>query len=168
MRRLWAPWRRAYVEAAAPGGAGGGGGEACFLCDHPAAGRDAELGIVHRWQHWYVLLNAYPYTNGHLMLVLGRHHEGFVGLNAPECSEMPAALQRCEAALRLAYQPQGMNLGVNLGRVAGAGAVGHLHIHLVPRWNGDTNFMTAIGETRVLPESLESSYARLQDAFRRT
>lgn len=166
MRRLWAPWRRTYVESAVPGG-GAGGSESCFLCDHPRAGRDSELGIVHRWERWYALLNAYPYTNGHLMLVLGRHHEGFVGLDASEGLELPAALQRCEAALRLAYEPQGMNLGVNVGRVAGAGAVGHLHIHFVPRWNGDTNFMTTVGETRVLPESLGSSFERLRDAFGR-
>jgi ATP adenylyltransferase len=99
------------------------------------------------------------------MLVLDRHHEGFVGLAPDEQAEFAAALARCEAAVRGAYGPEGLNVGVNMGRPAGAGAVGHLHVHLVPRWNGDTNFMTAAAETRVLPESLESSAARLRAAF---
>jgi ATP adenylyltransferase len=162
MHRLWAPWRLEYVET---------GGKAepqgCFLCEFPVAGRDVEHGILWRWAHWYALLNAYPYTNGHTMLVLHRHHDGFVGLESAEAAELAPALGHCEAAVRQAYGPHGLNFGVNLGRVAGAGAVGHLHIHLVPRWNGDTNFMTAVAETRVLPESLESSYARLHAAFER-
>jgi ATP adenylyltransferase len=161
MLRLWAPWRLAYVESAADAG----GKSSCFLCDFPAAERDAEYGIVWRGQRWYAILNAYPYTNGHLMLVLNRHHEGFIGLEADEAAEMAAALGRCEAAVREAYAPHGLNLGVNVGRVAGAGAVGHLHIHLVPRWNGDTNFMATTADTRVLPESLASSYTRLAAAF---
>jgi len=161
MLRLWAPWRHAYVTAAADAG----GTTSCFLCDFPAAGKDAEHGIVWRWQRWYAILNAYPYTNGHLMLVLGRHHEGFVGLDAAEAAELAPALGLCEAAVRAAYAPHGMNLGVNVGRVAGAGAVGHLHVHLVPRWNGDTNFMSTTAETRVLPESLASSFTRLTAAF---
>ena len=165
MDRIWAPWRRAYVEAAGGEAAGGSGG--CFLCEFPAENRDAERGIVWRWQQWYALLNAYPYSNGHLMLVLARHHEGFQGLSAQEGAELAPALELCEAAVREAYEPQGLNLGVNMGRVAGAGAVGHLHVHLVPRWNGDTNFMTSIGGTRVLPESLASSYERLRAAFRK-
>ncbi len=160
MDRLWAPWRRAYVE-----GAGGEAGGGCFLCEFPAQNRDAERGIVWRWKHWYAIQNAYPYSNRHLMLVLPRHHEGFQNLSAAEGAELAPALAHCEAAVRAAYEPQGLNLGVNMGRVAGAGAVGHLHIHVVPRWSGDTNFMAAIGETRVLPESLSSSYARLRAAF---
>jgi len=160
MHRLWAPWRRAYVE-----GAAGGAAPACFLCDYAVEGSDAERGIVWRWPSWYAVLNAYPYSNGHLMLVLTRHHEGFVGLSADEASTMAPALSRCEAVLRHAYAPQGLNIGVNVGRAAGAGAVGHLHVHFVPRWNGDTNFMSTIGETRVLPEGLADSYARLRAGF---
>lgn len=160
MHRLWAPWRTAYVESA-----GAGEPPGCFLCEFPAADRDVEHGILWRGRRWYALLNAYPYTNGHLMLVLGRHHEGFAGLDAEEASELAPALARCEAALRQAYAPHGLNLGVNLGRAAGAGVVGHLHVHLVPRWNGDTNFMGTVAETRVLPESLENSAARLRAAF---
>jgi ATP adenylyltransferase len=162
MHRLWAPWRRAYVEAAA------GGSAACFLCDYAVEGRDAERGIAWRWPSWYAVLNAYPYSNGHLMLVLTRHHEGFVGLTADEGVALAPALARCEAVLRDAYAPDGLNIGVNVGRAAGAGAVGHLHVHLVPRWNGDTNFMSSIGETRVLPEGLADSYARLRAGFERS
>lgn len=159
MSRMWAPWRRAYVESAAGAPAG------CFLCDFPRAGDDAGHGIVWRSAHWYAILNAYPYSSGHLMLVLDRHAEGFLHLEPEEQGELAPALRRCEAALRRAYEPHGVNVGVNVGRAAGAGALGHLHIHFVPRWNGDTNFMSAVAETRVLPESLESSAARLQQAF---
>jgi ATP adenylyltransferase len=168
MKRLWAPWRATYVESAATGDS-----SACFLCDYwngagsMAETGDAGRGIVRRWRHWYAVLNAYPYTNGHLMLVLARHHEGFAGLSADEGAELAPCLQQCETALRDAYAPHGLNLGVNMGRAGGAGVVGHLHVHLVPRWNGDTNFMTAVGETRVLPESLEHSQARLAAAFAR-
>ena len=127
MHRLWAPWRRAYVE-----GAAGDASAApdCFLCAFPAENRDQERGIVWRGERWYALLNAYPYSNGHLMLVLGRHHEGFAGLDLEESRELAPALGRCEAAVRAAYAPHGLNVGVNMGRVAGAGAVGHLHVHL--------------------------------------
>ena len=163
MHRLWAPWRRAYVEAAA-----GGSAPVCFLCDYAAEGHDSERGILWRWPSWYAVLNAYPYSNGHLMLVLTRHHEGFVGLSANEGVALAPALAHCEAVLRGAYAPDGLNIGVNVGRAAGAGAVGHLHVHLVPRWNGDTNFMSTIGETRVLPEGLADTYARLRAGFERT
>lgn len=161
MDRMWAPWRRAYVESAA------GGTPACFLCEYAQQGDDAARGIVWRWPHWYAVLNAYPYSNGHVMLALNRHHEGFVELSVDEGGTLAAALARCETALRDAYAPHGMNIGVNVGRVAGAGAVGHLHVHLVPRWSGDTNFMSTIATTRVLPESLADSYARLHAAFAR-
>ena len=162
MDRLWAPWRHAYVS-----GVSETASASCFLCDLATPGEDAARGILWRWGHWYAVLNAYPYTNGHLMVVLGRHHESFVGLTSEEGAELPLALQRCEAALRAAYSPHGLNVGVNLGRAAGAGAVGHLHIHVLPRWHGDTNFMTTIGEARVLPESLASCRARLHDALAR-
>ena len=160
MHRLWAPWRCTYVEGVAGSVASG-----CFLCEFPQAGDDRAHGIVWRWTRWYAMLNAYPYTNGHLMLVLGRHAEGFVELDPDEGSEMAPALQQCEAALRAAYAPQGLNIGINMGRAAGAGAAGHLHVHLVPRWNGDTNFMSTVAETRVLPEGLDRSFTRLREAF---
>ena len=115
MRKLWAPWRNAYVSGVGDGGGG------CFLCEFPAAGDDAKHGILWRGRRWYALLNAYPYTNGHLMLVLGRHHEGFDGLDPEEAAELAPALARCEAAMRTAYAPHGINVGVNLGRAAGSG-----------------------------------------------
>ena len=161
MDRLWAPWRSRYVEAAAADASG------CFLCAYAAAGEDAERHVLRRWRHWYAVLNAFPYTNGHLMLVLARHHDGFAGLRSEEGAELAAALGACEAALRDAYRPHGLNWGVNAGRAAGAGVTGHLHIHVLPRWEGDTNFMTAVGETRVLPESLDASRERLRAAFAR-
>jgi ATP adenylyltransferase len=160
MRRWFAPWRSQYVEAA-----GRGETEGCFLCDYAVGEGGAAQFVVHRWAGWFATLNAYPYTNGHLMLALVRHHEGFAGLLREEAEELPEALAACETALRQAYQPHGINVGVNMGRAAGAGAAGHLHVHLLPRWHGDTNFMTAVAETRVLPESLEQSHARLQRAF---
>ena len=163
MDRLWAPWRALYVEAAATGDAG----SSCFLCAYAAGGTEADRHVLHRWRHWYAVLNAFPYTNGHLMLALARHHEGFSGLEPEEGAELAAALGACEAAVRETYRPHGLNVGVNMGRAAGAGAVGHLHVHLLPRWEGDTNFMTAVGETRVLPEGLDASAARLRAAFAR-
>lgn len=163
MNRLWAPWRSSYVE-----GVAGNTEAGCFLCNYWGdASSDASRHVLWRWKHWYAVLNAYPYTNGHLMLALGRHHEGFVGLHPEECAEIAPGLEMCEASIREVYKPDGMNIGVNIGRAAGAGAVGHLHIHLLPRWNGDTNFMTAVGETRVLPEDLDHSWQRLRDAMQR-
>ncbi len=162
MRRLWAPWRAQYVQ-----GTGGGEEQACFLCAYGAGGSSDEANVLARWRTWYAVLNAYPYINGHLMLALVRHHEGFAGLLPEEAAELPGALAACEAALRHAYQPHGLNVGVNLGRAAGAGVVGHLHVHLMPRWSGDTNFMTTVAEMRVLPESLEASRTRLRTAFAR-
>jgi len=163
MNRLWAPWRSRYVESAARQADSG-----CFLCDYwsDAAG-DASHHVLRRWKHWYAVLNAYPYTNGHLMLVLGRHQEGFVGLHPDEGQELAMGLELCEAVIRDVYEPHGLNIGVNVGRAAGAGAVGHLHVHLLPRWEGDTNFMTSVGDTRVLPEDLDRSWQRLQKALAR-
>ncbi len=163
MHRLWAPWRTAYVEAA--GRAESEASGSCFLCEYAETGDDAERHIVRRWPRWFALLNAYPYTNGHLMLALARHRESLCDLDVEEAAGLAGALASCERALRAAYQPHGINFGINMGRAAGAGAAGHLHIHLVPRWHGDTNFMSATADTRVLPESLADSFARLQRAW---
>jgi ATP adenylyltransferase len=165
MNRLWAPWRSQYVEAAGKQAAALGD-EACFLCSYWGdAAADQAHHVLCRWTHWYAVLNAYPYTNGHLMLVLGRHHEGFVGLHPEESQELGAGLELCESVIRSVYAPDGMNIGVNMGRAAGAGAIGHLHVHLLPRWSGDTNFMTSVGDTRVVPEALDRSYQRLSEAL---
>jgi ATP adenylyltransferase len=115
----------------------------------------------------YVVLNLYPYNNGHLMVVPYRHESTLAGLTADEMNELGRLTQLSERALREAYTLDGINVGVNLGREAGAGIVEHVHLHLVPRWNGDTNFMTTVSQTRVLPEPLESTAARLRLIFRR-
>lgn len=126
---------------------------------------DAQSLILHRGTTSYVLLNRYPYNNGHLMVVPYRHVASLGELTPDELQEMARLTQRAEAALTEAYRPQGINVGINLGKAAGAGIVEHLHIHAVPRWIGDANFMTAIGETRVLAETLEATAERLRPIF---
>ena len=160
MERLWSPWRLAYVT-----GAAGADTPACIFCEAAGTGRD-ELVLV-RTKLAYVILNRYPYNNGHLMVVPNRHAPDLATLSAEEQGELMRLTRHAEMALSDAYNPQGINVGLNLGRPAGAGIVDHLHVHLVPRWNGDTNFMTAIGETRVLPEDLQSSAAKLRPIFER-
>ncbi len=159
MERLWAPWRSAYVTGAS------GGDTGCIFCDIDRPGR-GELVLV-RGRFTYVLLNLYPYNNGHLMVVPYRHIPNLAATTADEQAELMRFTRDAEIALTEAYQPQGINMGINLGRPAGAGVVDHVHIHAVPRWNGDTNFMTAIGNTRVLPEDLAATKKRLQPIFER-
>lgn len=137
----------------------------CVFCDAASVSRDG-LVLV-RGTLSYVILNLYPYNNGHLMVVPRRHVAGLAALERDELAEMMAFVQDAEAALTEAYQPHGINVGVNLGRAAGAGIVHHVHIHLVPRWNGDTNFMSVVGEVRVLPEDLETTAGRLRPIFER-
>ena len=121
--------------------------------------------IVYEGRTSYVILNLYPYNNGHLMVVPLRHVPSLNALTREELEEVGVLTQRCEAAVTEAYQPHGMNIGINLGKPAGAGVLDHLHVHIVPRWNGDTNFMTVVGEMRVLPEDLGASAARLRPIF---
>ena len=140
---------------------------ACIFCDAvTAGGADDEL-VVCRGRVCYVLLNRYPYNNGHLMVVPNRHVASLASASPEELTELMEFARRAEVALTEAYAPHGLNVGVNLGKAAGAGVVDHLHIHLVPRWNGDTNFMTVVGEARVLPEELQQSVARLRPIFER-
>ncbi len=160
MDRLWSPWRLAYVT-----GASGDKASECVFCDASVAGRD-ELVLV-RGTHAFVILNLYPYNNGHLMVVPRRHVASLAALSAAEAGEIMRFTQDAELALHEAYQPQGINVGVNLGRAAGAGIVHHVHVHLVPRWNGDTNFMSVVGEVRVLPEDMSQTAARLRPVFER-
>ena len=158
MDRLWAPWRLSYVTAApAPAD--------CIFCD-ACASHDAELLLL-RGTHSYVVLNLYPYNNGHLMVVPNRHLSSLQALTPAEQAELMHLARLSEMALGEAYSPHGINVGINLGKAAGAGIENHLHIHLVPRWSGDTNFMTAVGETRVLPEELAATVARLKPIFER-
>ncbi len=137
---------------------------ACIFCDALARG-DAEPLLIHRARRSFVLLNKFPYNNGHLMIVPARHVGRLAGLEADELAEIMALTQSAERALDAAYHPHGFNIGLNLGKPAGAGVLDHLHLHVVPRWDGDTNFMTVFGETRVLPEDLSATAARLRVAF---
>ena len=138
----------------------------CVFCDALANGAEDSL-IVFRAPLSFIILNKYPYNNGHLMVVPNRHLALPSEATAAELAEMIALAARAEVAIREAYAPHGMNLGINLGKPAGAGILDHLHMHVVPRWNGDTNFMTVVGETRVLPEDLTVTAARLRPVFAR-
>ncbi|MBI3974643.1 MAG: HIT domain-containing protein [Chloroflexi bacterium] len=158
MERLWTPWRMAYVG-------GSGSRSECFLCEKAAEAKDQENLIVHRARLGFIVLNLYPYNSGHL-LVAPYVHAGDLTALAPEVGHALFDLtQRAVAALQQEYQPEGFNVGMNLGRPAGAGLPDHLHIHVVPRWNGDTNFMPVVGQTKVLPETLDRTWERLRPHF---
>jgi len=157
--RLWSPWRLAYVTASKPAGG-------CVFCEAPGLPEPESL-IVFSGTTCYIVLNLYPYNNGHLMVVPYRHVATLGGLAPDELTEMALLTQRSEAALTEAYQPHGINVGINLGKPAGAGVLDHVHVHMVPRWNGDTNFMTVVGNVRVLPEDLSETVKRLKPIFER-
>ena len=159
MEHLWSPWRLAYIT----GGAGSGG---CVFCD-ALLDPGADTLIVHRGATCYVILNLFPYNNGHLMVVPNRHLASLASATPEERSELIELTTRAEIALTEAYAPHGLNMGINLGKPAGAGILDHVHLHVVPRWNGDTNFMTVIGRSRVLPEELPDTAARLRPIFAR-
>jgi ATP adenylyltransferase len=159
MERLWSPWRLDYVTGAKPAGG-------CVFCEASGAGEQESL-VLFRGRTCYVVLNLYPYNNGHLMVVPYRHVASLAGLGPEELGEVALLTQRAEVALTEAYRPQGINIGINLGRPAGAGILEHIHVHAVPRWNGDTNFMTVVGNMRVLPEDLSAGAARLRPIFQR-
>jgi len=137
----------------------------CVFCNVQALTDGTENLIAHRGEHAYVILNRFPYTSGHLMVIPFEHKSNLEELDPATRAEMMELTSRCTTILKNIYRPQGFNVGVNIGEAAGAGVLGHVHIHIVPRWMGDTNFMSAIGETRVLPESLEDTYTRVQAAF---
>lgn len=159
MHRIWSPWRHSYVtRSEEPAG--------CVFCMATTIGEGRQL-IVHEGRLAYVILNKFPYNAGHLMVVPQRHVAQLALLEKEELTEMATLTQLCERVLNEAYAPQGINVGMNLGRPAGAGIVDHLHIHLVPRWNGDTNFMTVVGEVRVLPEELPQTAERLRPLFQK-
>jgi ATP adenylyltransferase len=157
--RLWSPWRLAYVT-------GTNEPHGCVFCEAPARDPGDRL-ILLRGVTCYVILNLYPYNNGHLMVVTNRHLASLSECTPAELNELMALTRRAEMALTEAYHPQGLNIGINLGRPAGAGVLDHVHIHAVPRWTGDTNFMSVVGDTRVLPEDLEESARRLRPIFER-
>ncbi len=156
MDYLWTPWRYAYVS----------GTEKtvdCIFCEAPKEKDDAKVLIVHRGQHCFVILNAYPYTPGHVMIVPYAHLDELRKLPTEAANEMMALSQRMETVLRELYHPDGINLGMNIGKAAGAGIAGHIHMHELPRWVADANFMSVVGETRILPETLDVTWKRMRD-----
>jgi ATP adenylyltransferase len=159
MDRLFTPWRLAYVKGDT------GKNEGCVFCDVQSSLDDAANYVLHRGAHWYVMLNRYPYNNGHLLLVLSRHASLLGECGAEELAELGSLLAAMERTLCTTLHPGGYNGGYNGGASAGAGIPQHLHLHLLPRWQGDTNFMSTVGETRVIPSTLDEMYAQLKPAF---
>jgi ATP adenylyltransferase len=159
LEHLWSPWRLAYIT----GGASAGGCVFCGVLTDPAA----EPLLVHRGATCFVILNLFPYNNGHLMVIPNRHIASLAAASREELDELIALTRIGEIALTEAYAPHGMNMGINLGKPAGAGVLDHVHMHIVPRWNGDTNFMTVVGQTRVLAEELPDTATRLRPIFSR-
>jgi ATP adenylyltransferase len=160
VERLWTPWRRTYLEG------GDSHATGCFLCAHAGdADHDRENLVVFRAPLAFVLLNLYPYNSGHLLVAPYAHTGDFAGLDPEVASGLMQATQRAVDALHRVYAPNGFNVGMNLGKSAGAGVPDHLHVHVVPRWDGDTNFMPVVGETKVLPETLEQTRERLAGVF---
>jgi ATP adenylyltransferase len=158
MQRLWAPWRLNYVQ-------GERKNEGCIFCRAAESGDDAANHVLQRGETCFVMLNAFPYNSGHLMVSPLRHVPSLEDLGADELLELMTLVQRSLSALRETYRPDGFNLGVNEGEIAGAGFADHVHMHLVPRWAADNNFMAVTGDTRVLPQSLDDSYAALRERF---
>jgi len=157
VKRLWAPWRFAYIAAPAVTG--------CVLCEAPASGDDRAALILHRAPDGYLILNRFPYNTGHLMAVPFRHLARPDDLTAREAEALMGLVSLGVRALERAMEPDGFNVGMNLGRAAGAGIADHLHLHIVPRWSGDTNFMPVLCDVKVLPEHLDDTYQRLASAL---
>ena len=160
LERFSAAWRGAYIAEATERERRGGDGT-CVFCELAQQEPSIESGVVHRTELSFVCLNAYPYGSGHLLVLPLRHLGGLDELSDAEATNFFALLRESAAALQRAYEPDGMNVGLNLGRAGGAGLPDHLHAHVLPRWNGDTNFMTAIAETRVLPEALQTTWGKV-------
>ena len=158
MDYLWSPWRYKYVADASKE-------NSCIFCDALALVDDRKALIVFRGKQNFIILNRFPYTTGHVMIVPFSHVPDLVRCDAQALAEMMQLAQRVEAALAATYRPEGFNLGMNVGRCAGAGVAGHVHLHVLPRWTGDTNFMTAVGETRLEPEDLGLTFEKLGQAL---
>jgi ATP adenylyltransferase len=158
MDYIFTPWRYAFVSSADKA-------SGCLFCEVLKAGNDEKVLIVHRDKHCFVILNAYPYTSGHVMVVPYQHTDQLQLLSPEAAREMMDLTRRLEGILRQLYHPEGLNLGMNLGKAAGAGVAGHIHMHVLPRWVADASFMTVIGETRVLPEDLATTYKRIRAKF---
>ena len=158
MDYLWTPWRYNYVTNAEkiPG---------CIFCDALKAKDDEQVRIVFRGQRCFIILNTFPYTSGHVMVVPNAHVDELQKLPEDAAQEMMALSQRTEGVLRAIYRPDGVNLGMNIGKAAGAGVAGHIHMHVLPRWVADANFVSVVGETRILPEELDVTWKRMRRAF---
>ena len=159
MRYLWAAWRMKYIENATRV-------TGCVFCSALAKRDGTPNLIVLRAEHSFVILNKFPYTSGHLMVVPLEHCGSLEELTPAARAEMMELVSQFTTILREVYHPEGFNIGINIGRAAGAGVPGHVHIHVLPRWNGDTNFMTTVGDMRVLPETVENTYQRVLDAWK--
>ena len=160
MERLWSPWRHEYISQATTSKSNS---SACIFCDAQRSTNDEQSLVVHRGTFNFVILNRYPYISGHLMIAPYDHLAELDSAPKETTDELMDLAKRCQTALRNAYHPEGFNVGMNLGRVAGAGVADHFHLHMMPRWGGDTNFMTTVGETRVLSEDLNTTYQKLRD-----
>ena len=158
MNQIWAPWRMQLIESPKKDG--------CIFCDLPRAGDDQKKLILHRGKESFIVMNAYPYTAGHLMVAPFRHVASLADLTASERMEIIDLVATCETGLTSAMHPEGFNVGFNLGKAAGAGVDKHLHCHVVPRWVGDNNFMPVLGETRVINEALDKTYDKLKEYFK--
>ncbi len=158
MDRIFTPWRYAYVSQAEKV-------DGCVFCIAAKCEDDRKALIVHRAEHCFIIINAFPYTSGHVMVVPYAHLDTLGQLPSAAANEMMALTQRMEGVLRAVYKPEGVNVGMNIGKAAGAGVAGHIHMHVLPRWTADSNFMTTVGETRVLPEDLLVTYDRLKKAL---
>lgn len=161
MDRLWTPWRYKYVSSLS----GETSPDRCIFCTKPVADQDEKNYIVLRAPRNFVMLNLFPYTNGHLLIAPYEHVAELGDAHPDTLTEMMQLAVRCEAALRTLYKPDGINLGMNLGEAAGAGVAGHIHLHMLPRWSGDASFLSTVAETRILPEELGVTYQRLKAAL---
>ena len=157
MKYIWAPWRIEYIRSEKP--------EGCIFCTKPGEERDPENYILYRGAKNYIIMNSYPYNPGHLLVVPYRHTGEIEALNAGERNEHFELVSRCVQVLKKSLKPGGFNIGMNLGKVAGAGIDDHFHSHIVPRWQGDTNFMTVMADARVLPQAMAESYETLRKMF---
>ncbi len=158
MDHIYSPWRKVYFQRDKTD-------PTCVFCAAQETEDSPENLIIHRGEHAYVMLNRYPYTSGHLMVVPFLHQPSLEGLEPAILAEIMGLLTHAMGVLRQAYHPEGFNMGANIGAAAGAGIAGHVHVHLVPRWSGDTNFMSAVGDARVVPEDLQETFQRLRSAW---
>jgi ATP adenylyltransferase len=159
MDYLWTPWRYRYITE-------GGERKECVFCAAAASSNDSDALVVHRAERNFIIVNRFPYTSGHVMVVPYQHAPSLEDLPGETLAEMIVLARDCEHRIRALYRPDGLNMGINIGKSAGAGVADHLHLHILPRWTGDANFMTSVAETRILPEEIATTWQRLRDAFR--